>query len=94
MPRRLAYDRLFPTLSYRCSLASGFMFCHRFVGNPLAIAASADLFAVLHAPTDLAHAAFFMIGGIDGWIRVASRTTTAPTLTHVVCNLILLVSVT
>jgi len=65
----------------------------RTAGNPLAILASVSVFAVFHAPTDLAHGVYFLFSGIVyGWIRVASRTTTAPTLAHAACNLILLVS--
>jgi membrane protease YdiL (CAAX protease family) len=63
------------------------------MGDALAIAASSGLFAVLHAPRDIAHAAFLLITGIVyGCIRVASRTTTLPTLAHGACNLILLVT--
>ena len=63
------------------------------VGYPLAILATAGLFAVFHGPTDIAHGAFFAICGIGyGWVRAASGTTTAPTLAHAVCNLILLCS--
>ena len=63
----------------------------RTVGNKLAIIASACIFAVFHAPTDIAHGVFFAIGGIVyGWIGVASATTTAPAFAHAFCNLILL----
>lgn len=61
------------------------------VGNPLAIIASAGLFAAFHGPTDIAHGMFLAICGIGyGWIRAASGTITAPTLAHALCNLILL----
>jgi membrane protease YdiL (CAAX protease family) len=61
------------------------------VGNPLAIVASAGLFAVFHGPADIVHGTFFAICGIMyGWIRETSGTNTTPAIAHAVCNLALL----
>jgi membrane protease YdiL (CAAX protease family) len=48
------------------------------------------VFAVFHAPMDLAHWVTLTATGIAyGWMRVASRTTTAPALMHAAYNLTL-----
>jgi membrane protease YdiL (CAAX protease family) len=60
-------------------------------GNPSAVALTAGVFALFHAPTDVAHWISFAAAGIAyGWIRVVSGTTTAPASAHSAYNLILL----
>jgi membrane protease YdiL (CAAX protease family) len=62
----------------------------RTLGNIASVLATGVLFAAFHAPSDIIHWVWFMTTGLAyGWLRVASRTTTAPALMHVVCNLTL-----
>lgn len=50
--------------------------------------ATAAVFAVFHAPGDIIHWVWFSATGLGyGWLRVASRTTTAPAFMHVACKL-------
>lgn len=59
-------------------------------GNASAVVFTAGVFALFHAPTDVAHWISFVAAGMAyGWIRVASGTTTAPALAHAVYNLII-----
>ena len=61
------------------------------VGNGAAVIITAFLFALFHGPADLAHWASFTATGVAyGWLRVASRSTTAAALMHAIYNLILL----
>lgn len=49
------------------------------------------LFALFHQPTDLAHWVSFTVTGVAyGWIRVASRSTSAAALMHATYNLTIL----
>jgi membrane protease YdiL (CAAX protease family) len=60
------------------------------VGKILAVVLSALLFALFHSPANLAHWASLTGTGIAyGWIRVTSRSTTAPALAHATYNLAL-----
>jgi membrane protease YdiL (CAAX protease family) len=62
-------------------------------GNGAAVIATALLFALFHGPADLAHWASFTATGVAyGWLRVASRSTTAPALMHAIYNLTLFLS--
>jgi membrane protease YdiL (CAAX protease family) len=55
-----------------------------------AVIITAVIFAIFHSPTNLAHCLAFTATGIAyGWIRVASRSTTAPALMHAAYNLAL-----
>jgi len=57
-------------------------------GTIPAVIIAAVLFALLHGPTNLAHLVSFTGTGIAyGWMRVASRSTTAPALMHAAYNL-------
>lgn len=59
-------------------------------GNAVAIMTTAVLFAAFHGPNDVAHWIWFTTTGIAyGWLRFASRTTTAPAFMHATCNLTL-----
>jgi membrane protease YdiL (CAAX protease family) len=61
------------------------------MGNGAAVIITAFLFALFHGPADLAHWASFTATGVAyGWLRVASRSTTAAALMHAIYNLILL----
>ena len=63
------------------------------IGNPAAVILTALLFALLHQPSNLAHwVAFTATGVAYGWIRVASRSTTAGALMHATYNLVLFLS--
>jgi membrane protease YdiL (CAAX protease family) len=65
----------------------------RTLGNIASVLATGVLFAAFHAPSDIFHWVWFTTTGLAyGWLRVASRTTTAPALMHVVCNLTLLLA--
>jgi len=60
------------------------------VGKSLAVVLTALLFALFHSPADLVHWASFTGSGVAyGWIRVTSRSTTAPALAHSTYNLAL-----
>ena len=55
-----------------------------------AVIITAVLFALFHGPANLAHWVSFTATGIAyGWLRVASRSTTAPALMHAAYNLTL-----
>jgi membrane protease YdiL (CAAX protease family) len=57
-------------------------------GDVAAVILTALLFALFHQPADLAHwASFTATGAAYGWIRVASRSTTAGALMHATYNL-------
>ncbi len=59
-------------------------------GKVLAVVLSALLFALFHSPGNLAHWVSFTGTGVAyGWIRVTSRSTTAPALAHATYNLAL-----
>jgi membrane protease YdiL (CAAX protease family) len=59
-------------------------------GDVVAVVLSAVLFALFHGPTDLQHWVSFTTTGIAyGWLRVVSRSTTAPAVTHATYNLVL-----
>ncbi|HWO32269.1 MAG TPA: type II CAAX endopeptidase family protein [Candidatus Acidoferrum sp.] len=61
------------------------------VGKSFAVVLTALLFALFHSPANLAHWASFTGTGVAyGWIRVTSRSTTAPALAHAAYNLALL----
>lgn len=63
------------------------------IGNPAAVILTALLFALLHQPSNLAHWVSFTATGVAyGWIRVASRSTTAGALMHATYNLVLFLS--
>ena len=58
------------------------------VGTIPAVIVTAVLFALFHGPTNLAHWVSFTATGVAyGWMRVASRSTTAPALMHAAYNL-------
>jgi membrane protease YdiL (CAAX protease family) len=55
-----------------------------------AVIITAVIFAIFHGPTNLAHWLTFTATGIAyGWLRLASRSTTAPALMHAAYNLTL-----
>jgi len=63
------------------------------IGNPAAVILTALLFALFHQPSNLAHWVSFAATGVAyGWIRVASRSTTAGALMHATYNLVLFIS--
>jgi membrane protease YdiL (CAAX protease family) len=56
-------------------------------GTIPAVIITAVVFAVFHGPANLAHWISFTATGIAyGWMRVASRSTTAPALMHAAYN--------
>jgi membrane protease YdiL (CAAX protease family) len=60
------------------------------IGAPCAVVVTALVFALFHEPADWAHWVSFTITGTAyGWMRVASRSTTAAALTHAIYNLTL-----
>lgn len=62
------------------------------VGRILAVVLTALLFALFHSPANLAHwASFTGTGAAYGWIRLSSRSTTAPAFAHAAYNLALFV---
>ncbi len=63
-------------------------------GDVGAVILTALLFALFHQPADFAHwVSFTATGAAYGWIRVASRSTTAAALMHATYNLALFLSV-
>jgi len=59
-------------------------------GKILAVVLTALLFALFHSPANLVHWASFTWTGIAyGWIRLSSRSTTAPAFAHAAYNLAL-----
>lgn len=59
-------------------------------GEILAVVLTALLFALFHSPATLVHwASFTGTGVVYGWMRVTSRSTTAPALAHAAYNLAL-----
>jgi len=64
-------------------------------GNLAAVILTALLFALFHQPANLVHWVSFTATGVAyGWIRVASRSTTAGALMHATYNLALFLSAT
>jgi membrane protease YdiL (CAAX protease family) len=64
-------------------------------GNIVAVILTALLFALFHQPADLGHwVSFTATRVVYGWIRVASRSTVAATLTHATYNFALCLSAT
>ena len=64
-------------------------------GSGIAVILTAILFALFHQPADLAHWVSFTATGIAyGWIRVASRSTTAAAVMHATYNLAVFLSAT
>jgi membrane protease YdiL (CAAX protease family) len=64
-------------------------------GSIPAVAITAVLFALFHGPSDLAHWASFTASGFAyGWLRLASRSTTAAALMHATYNLTLIIVAT
>ena len=64
------------------------------VGNCAAVVITAFLFALFHGPANLAHWISFTVTGVAyGWLRVASRSTTAAALMHAIYNLTLFLAV-
>ena len=62
-------------------------------GNILAVILCGFLFALFHQPADVAHWVSFTATGVAyGWIRVASRSTTAAALMHATYNLAVFLS--
>src|ERR1700730_14521279 len=62
------------------------------VGKSFAVVLTALLFALFHSPADLVHWASFTGTGVAyGWIRMTSRSTTAPALAHAAYNLCLFI---
>ncbi len=60
------------------------------IGNIAAVMMTAMLFALFHGPVDLAHWISFTATGLAyGWLRVASRSTTAGATMHAAYNLLL-----
>lgn len=59
----------------------------RTLGNIGSVLATAVLFAAFHSPGDVIHWVWYTATGLSyGWLRLASRTTTAALLMHVACN--------
>ena len=59
-------------------------------GTIPAVVITAFVFAIFHGPTNLAHWLTFTATGIAyGWVRMASRSTTAPAVMHAAYNLTL-----
>jgi len=59
-------------------------------GNAVSVMTTAVLFAAFHSPNDVVHWAWFTTTGIAyGWLRLASKTTTAAAFMHATCNLTL-----
>jgi membrane protease YdiL (CAAX protease family) len=57
-------------------------------GTIPAVTITAVIFAISHGPTNLVHCLVFTATGIAyGWLRLASRSTTAPALMHAAYNL-------
>jgi membrane protease YdiL (CAAX protease family) len=57
------------------------------IGMIPAVVITAVLFALFHGPTDLVHWVSFTVTGIAyGWMRVISRSTTAPAVMHAAYN--------
>lgn len=66
----------------------------RTIGNFACVVATAVLFAAFHGPRDATHWAWFCATGVAyGWLRLASRTTSAAALMHAMCNLALFLAV-
>ena len=62
------------------------------VGEILAVVLTALLFALFHSPANLVHWASFTGTGVAyGWIRLSSRSTSAPACAHAAYNLALFV---
>ena len=62
-------------------------------GPAAAVAVTALLFALFHGPSDFAHwASFTATGCAYGWLRLASRSTTAAALMHASYNLVLILA--
>ena len=60
------------------------------LGSLLSVLATAVLFAAFHSPGDVTHWLWFTATGfVYGWLRLASRTTTAAAILHVTCNVTL-----
>jgi membrane protease YdiL (CAAX protease family) len=60
----------------------------RSMGTILAVIITAIIFAIFHGPQNLSHWLSFTATGIAyGWMRVASRSTSAPALMHAAYNL-------
>ena len=60
------------------------------LGSLLSVLATAVLFAAFHSPGDVIHWLWFTATGfVYGWLRLASRTTTAAAILHVTCNVTL-----
>jgi membrane protease YdiL (CAAX protease family) len=63
------------------------------VGPTAAVATTAVLFALFHGPSDLTHWVSFTASGCAyGWLRLASRSTTAAALMHATYNLTLIMT--
>jgi membrane protease YdiL (CAAX protease family) len=59
-------------------------------GTIPAVIITSGIFAIFHGPTNLAHWVTFTATGIAyGWMRMASRSTTAPAVMHAAYNLTL-----
>ncbi len=59
-------------------------------GSPAAVISTGLLFAFFHQPPTVLHCACFAVSGIAyGWVRVASKSTTAAALMHATYNLTL-----
>jgi uncharacterized protein len=62
-------------------------------GDVAAVIITAFLFTLLHGPANMAHWISFSLTGVAyGWLRVASRSTTAAALMHTIYNLTLFLS--
>jgi membrane protease YdiL (CAAX protease family) len=62
----------------------------RALGSAFSVLAVAILFAAFHTPGDVIHWLWFTATGLAyGSLRLASRTTTAPAILHITCNLTL-----
>jgi membrane protease YdiL (CAAX protease family) len=60
------------------------------LGYLMSVLATSVLFAAFHSPGDITHWLWFTAtGSAYGWLRLASRTTTAAAILHVTCNLTL-----